>query len=330
MKKYIAFILFFILLFLSSGCSLFYGPTLDQTGINKLDTAPLEKIDTKIYAILPNYKYLNIAVVHNNEIVLTKSYGHDRLNKTDVYASVSKPVTAMIVLQLLQEGKILSLDDDIGIYHLKYKNAIPTKYGGSYVTFRQLLSHTSGIPHQSKLWSGNKLNLEFRPGTKVKYSTHGYGILGDLIEEITGKSYKKLVKEYIGYPIGANSFKVMHSFFDAPAGQVASTIEDMALFSIAVMNGKYISSDLLCNEVLKKYAEYRYGSIGLGWYCTGLNTHDLAGYHAGSNGRPRAFLAIKPYKKNAVAITGLNRSEKNAQDFGQLIKDLMAIIENGY
>jgi len=56
MKKYIAF----ILLFLSSGCSLFYGPTLDQTGINKLDTALLEKIDTKIYAILPNYNYLNI------------------------------------------------------------------------------------------------------------------------------------------------------------------------------------------------------------------------------------------------------------------------------
>ena len=328
MKKSIASTLFYILLSLSSGCSLSYGPALDQTGISKLDGLLQEKIDAKVYAILPKYNYVNVAVVRSNEIVLTKSYGHNRLDKTDVYASVSKPVTAMIVLQLLQEGKILSLDDDIGIYHSKYKNATPKEYGDSYVTFRQLLSHTSGVPHQSKLWSGGKLKLEFRPGTDVRYSTHGYGVLGDVIEEITGKSYRQLVREYVGKPINANSFKVMHSFFDAPAGQVASTIADMARFSIAVMNNKYISSDLLCDEVLKEYAKDRHGSIGLGWYCTGFNTDDLAGYHAGSNGRPRAFLAIKPHKKNAIAITGLNRSASNNQDFGQLTIELMAIIEN--
>ena len=246
----------------------------------------------------------------------------------DIRKKKAKPVTAMIVLQLLQEGKIASLDDDIGIYHSKYKNAVPKEYGDSHITFRQLLSHTSGVPHQSKFWSGNKLKLEFRPGSRAAYSTHGYGILGDVIEKITGRSYNRLVKDYIGKPIDADSFRVMHPFFDAPAGQVASTIEDMARFSIAVMEGKYISSDFLCNEVLKEHAKDRHGSIGLGWYCTGFNTHNLAGYHAGSNGRPRAFLAIKPYKHNAIAITGLNRSSKNAQDFGPLIKDLMAIIEN--
>jgi CubicO group peptidase (beta-lactamase class C family) len=328
MKKSVASILFYTLLSLSSGCSLSYGPAIDQAGISKLDGLLQEKIDTKVHAILPKYCYLNVAVVRNNEIVLTKSYGHDRLDKTDVYASVSKPVTAMIVLQLLQEGKILSLDDDIGVYHSRYKNAVPKKYGDSYVTFRQLLSHTSGVPHQSKLWSGGKLKLEFRPGTDVRYSTHGYGVLGDVIEEITGKSYRQLVREYVGKPINANSFKVMHSFFDAPAGQVASTIADMARFSIAVMNNKYISSDLLCDEVLKEYAKDRHGSIGLGWYCTGFNTNDLAGYHAGSNGRPRAFLGIKPYEKNSIAITGLSRSAKKSQDFARLTIDLMAIIEN--
>ena len=48
------------------------------------------------------------------------------------YASVSKPVTAMIVLQLLQEGKILSLDDDIGVYHSRYKNAVPVRARGGW------------------------------------------------------------------------------------------------------------------------------------------------------------------------------------------------------
>jgi len=58
-----------------------------------------------------------------------------------------------------------------------------------------------------------------------------------------------------------------------------------------------------------------------------MGTPELAGFHAGSNGRPRAFIAIKPYKGNAVALTGMNRSEKNPHDFAQLTIDLMAIIQ---
>lgn len=101
-----------------------------------------------------------------------------------------------------------------------------------------------------------------------------------------------------------------------------------ARFAIAVMDGGYISRKTLCGEVLKEYSEDRHGPIGLGWYCTGLDTPDLAGYHAGSNGHPRAFIAIKPHSRNVVALTGLNRSEKGAHDFGKLTIDLMAIVEN--
>jgi len=79
-----------------------------------------------------------------------------------------------------------------------------------------------------------------------------------------------------------------------------------------------------------QYSEDSHGLIGLGWYCKGLGTSDLAGYHAGSNGRPRAFPAIKPYKKNVVALTGLNRSEQGEHDFGKLTIDLMAMIEDRY
>lgn len=180
----------------------------------------------------------------------------------------------------------------------------------------------------SQLWDGGKLKLDFKPGTSVQYSSNGFGILGDVMEEITGKSYSKLIQDYIAEPIGAESFTVLIPAFLAPGGQVASNIEDMARFAIRVMEGKYIDNDTLCNEILKEYAKNRFGSIGLGWYCTNLDSNDLAGYHAGSNGRPRAFLAIKPYKKNAVALTGLNRSEKNPQVFAELTIDLMAIIEN--
>jgi hypothetical protein len=93
------------------------------------------------------------------------------------------------------------------------------------------------------------------------------------------------------------------------------------------MDGRYIPADMLYGEVLKEYSKDKNGAIGLGWYCTNIDTPDLAGYHAGSNGRPRAFLAIKPHKKDAVALTGLNRSEKNPHDFAALTIDLMALVE---
>jgi CubicO group peptidase (beta-lactamase class C family) len=324
----IALILFVIASTMFPAFRIYHGPAHDRTGINKIDPELLEQIDQRIRSILVKYNYINVAIVIDDKIALTKSYGHDRLNKVDVYASVSKPVTAMILLQLLNQGRIDSLDDNIAKYHPKYRNVIPQQYADAHITFKQLLTHTSGVSHLSKLWEGSKLNMYFQPGQNVQYSSNAYGILGDVMEKITGKSYKQLIKEYISKPIGAESFKVLIPTFLAPAGQVASTIEDMALFAIAVMDGKYISTDMLCNDVLKQYAEDRYGAIGLGWYCTNLESPNLAGYHAGSNGRPRAFLAIKPHKKNAIALTGLNRSSKNPQLFGELTIDLMKIIEN--
>jgi len=317
-------------LLLLPGCAVFYGPSGDHTAINELDENLLAEVDQRMHETLVNYCYISVALVHDGKIALTKSYGYDRLNKRDVYASVSKPVTAMILLQLLQKGYIGSLNDDIARYHPKYKDAIPTEYADAAITFKQLLTHTSGVPHLSRLWKNGRLKLEFEPGEGVKYSSHGYGILGDVMEEITGSSYKKLVKDHIGKPIGAKSFTVFFPFFDAPAGQVGSTIEDMARFAIAVMEGRYISTEMLYEEVLQQYAKDRHGSIGLGWYCTRIGTSDVAGYHAGSNGRPRAFLAIKPGKKNAVALTGLNHSEKGAHDFADLTIDLMAMIEDRY
>ena len=48
--------------------------------------------------------------------MLTKTFGKNRLQKTDVYASVSKPVTAMIVMQLLEAGDFENVLDDIARY----------------------------------------------------------------------------------------------------------------------------------------------------------------------------------------------------------------------
>lgn len=320
-----------LVLVLFTGCAGYTGAEKTWTGIDRLDAGLSQQIDRRVNETLPNYRYVNVAIVRAGEIDLTRTYGKNRLSKRDVYASVSKPVTAMILMQLVEEGKIASLDDEIGRYAPKYRDAVPEEYANSTLTFRQLLCHRGGVPHQSKLWSGKKLRLAFRPGSNTQYSTHGYGILGAVMREITGKSYKQLVREYVAKPVGADSMTVNLAWtFDAPAGQVTSTISDMASFAVGVMDGRYVSNDFFCDEILKPYGRDSSGAIGLGWFCANPESLDLAAYHAGSNGRPRAFLLIKPRKRLAIAITGRNRSSKGAHDFGALARDLMAIVDDDW
>jgi CubicO group peptidase (beta-lactamase class C family) len=301
--------------------------TGDFIGVNKLDEGEVQAVDRIVSRYRDNYRYINIALVRDSEVVLTKSYGQNRLNKTDVYASVSKPVTAMIFLQLLEDGEITSVDDAIASYDEDYADVLPEAYRDTPITFFHLLTHQSGVSHLSELWNGEKLSLAFQPGTDVMYSSNAYGILGDVMSEIMGLSYSKMVDTYIGDPVGARSFWTI-PHFQAPAGQVRSTIEDMAKFAIGVMDGTYVSEETLQELVYKKYAQDASGDICLGWYCTNLGSDELAIYHAGSNGRPRAFLAIKPYQGFAVAITGFNHLETNQHDFGDLTIELMDALKD--
>lgn len=311
------------------GCGLYLGQRGDFTGIDSVGPRLMTSINQDVRGYLAHYDYISIALVYNGEIVLTKSYGHDRIVRNDVYASVSKPVTSTIVVRLREDGQIKSLDDPIGKYSRKYRDVQPQEFSDPPITFRHLLTHTGGVPHQSALWEDDTLNMDFRAGTGARYSTKGYGILGDVMEDITGKSYEELVQEYIGGPVGASSFTAL-PFFEAPAGNVYSTIADMARFAIGVMSGQYYGTDVLFNEILIRYADEQYGVMGLGWYVLNLDDpENLAGYHAGSNGRPRAFLAIKPRRQNAVCITGLNTSSDGAHDFGNLAIDLMKTLETG-
>lgn len=86
------------------------------SGVKSVEADLIERIDGYVRERLPNYWYLNVALVRNGEIVLTRSNGENRLEHTELYASVAKPLTATITLQLYEEGTIKSLDDPIGEY----------------------------------------------------------------------------------------------------------------------------------------------------------------------------------------------------------------------
>jgi CubicO group peptidase (beta-lactamase class C family) len=284
------------------------------------------EIDDAVRPYASHYQYISLGIVMEGEKVLVRTYREDRIGKTDEYASVSKTVTSMITFRLLEEGRIASLDDPIGDYCEKYANVLPDKYPDVKITFAHLLSHRSGIPHQDNIWKDGKLDLAFEPGSSIMYSTRGYGVLGEVLSEITGKSFSKLVREYIAEPAGAGSLSCPSPFFEAPAGSVKSDISDFACFARAVMNGTYVEDSLLYGLAWKPIAIDPVGMMAMGWYIEIMEYRGPWVYHAGSNGKPRAFMILEPQQQNGIVLLAKNENSDGKQELPALGRELLEVV----
>ncbi len=166
-----------------------------------------------------------VLIAQNDKIVFTGAYGlNDRTkeipNTIDTrfpIGSITKQFTAMLVMQLEEEGKI-ELNDTIK-KHLPYLNSEWSKK----VTIHHLLSHTSGLPHYPGLFAQvvdrdvfatsryspmelalliDGVELSYPIDTRFHYSSMGYMLLGAMLEEVTGSPYQRLLEQKITTPLG--------------------------------------------------------------------------------------------------------------------------------
>ncbi|MEO1991542.1 MAG: serine hydrolase domain-containing protein, partial [Pirellulales bacterium] len=197
-------------------------------------------------------------------------------------ASVSKQFCSMLVMQLVEEGR-LSLDDTLS-QHLPYYRSDT----GSLITIHHLLSHQSGLkdfPARfdyrstiSKITFGKdefiklycSADLLHEPGTLYSYCNAGYCILGRIIERVTGTSYKNNLSERILKPTGMHNsglestnaiikqrasgytrgpFGVENAEYLAmastpgAAGAVYSTVGDLFLWNRALSHGTLLNKE---------------------------------------------------------------------------------------
>jgi len=160
-----------------------------------------------------------IAVAHKARIVLERAFGFAELVSRETMtprhrfrvASHSKSFTAAGVMKLREEGR-LGLDDTIGQHVEGLHPAVAA------ATVAQLLSHSAGIVRdgtdggqwqdQRPFLSADELRADLaagpviEPNTRFKYSNHGYGLTGLLIEAVTGVPYCRWIKHAIIYPAG--------------------------------------------------------------------------------------------------------------------------------
>ena len=176
----------------------------------------------------------SIAVIRDYQIHWTKAYGTaDQTTKAPVTAdtmfqaaSISKPVTALAVMRLVEAGK-LSLDEDVNKYLKSWKVPDSEFTRGRPVTLRALLSHTSGTgdgfgfpgyhpsaerPTLPQILNGEKPSnvgrvvWERAPFTASKYSGGGTVIVQLALTDVVGKPFHDIMREQVLEPLGmANS-----------------------------------------------------------------------------------------------------------------------------
>lgn len=166
---------------------------------------------------------LSCAVVLGDDVVYAEGFGFADVEndvvatENTVYrlASISKPITAVLAMQLVEQGK-LDLDADVG----SFLSAWPKKRWP--VTTRQLLAHLGGVRHY-KLMEGESTRrypnqiaglarfakdpLLHEPGTKYRYSTFGFNLVAAVVESAYGQSFGAVLKQRIAIPCEAPSLQ---------------------------------------------------------------------------------------------------------------------------
>jgi CubicO group peptidase (beta-lactamase class C family) len=224
-------------------------PSPTSAGVNNAITA---QIPQRIQHFIDDQTVAGAVtlVAHGNDVI-----EFDALGKADIEAgspmqkdtifqimSMTKPVTAIGIMMLAEEGK-LALRDPVEQYLPEFHNQrVATNVGPDAarlsipehaITIRDLMTHTAGIPDPAPAAIHDypqlmnvpladvvrqlaKEPLLFQPGTQWSYSSPGIEILGRLIEVCSGQKYEDFIADRILRPLGMKD-----SFFFPPADKIA-------------------------------------------------------------------------------------------------------------
>ncbi|MFN2315445.1 MAG: serine hydrolase domain-containing protein, partial [Gemmatimonadales bacterium] len=283
-----------------------------------------------------------VALVEGGQLVWAKEFGvlsarsKAKVTSETVFeaASLSKPVFAYAVLQLVDRG-ILDLDVPLTTYTgRRYTEGEPLL---ERITARHVLSNTSGFPN----WRPRNLPLQvhFTPGERFSYSGEGYAYLQEAVEFTTGKSLEVLMQELVFEPLGMTSSSfIWRSMYEdrkatghdeigqpnirrePPGADAASSLHttatDYARFVAALLRREalapttyedmwspQVTLDATCMICIGQEMRLPSASLawGLGW---GLETAtvDTTIWHWGDNHDMHAFVLAVPARQQALVV----------------------------
>lgn len=180
---------------------------------------------------------MSIALIEEDEIAWTGEYGvleaggDKRVTEETIFqaASISKPVTAMTALSLVEAGA-LDLDRDVNEMLTSWKVPENEHTKENKVTLRGLLSHTAGIsvfgyrgypageplPNLQQILNGEPpanseaVGVMQAPGKGFSYSGGGYVLIEQVMEDVTGRPLAELAQELVFDKVGMTNSTFEH------------------------------------------------------------------------------------------------------------------------
>jgi len=354
------FSLLFLCIFLLAACS--------SNNIAQLPENDPE-LEAKIDAILERDNFNgSVLLAKEGRIRFSKGYGmadfDNQIPNTPTtrfrIGSLNKAFTSLIILQL-EENKLLSVNDKINKYIPDYPN-------GDQITLEHLLTHTSGIPEyigpehisiiknhhtpQELIALFQNRPLHFEPGSRFEYSNSNYILLGYVIEQVTGQSYKDYLEQNVLNPLKMNNSGYDNNSIDSKfhalgytgspddyrlpiyqvdmsilyaAGAMYSTVEDLFLWDQALYSEGLAGKDTI-KKLFSPYIDISADPFptqyGYGWIVYG----DKAGLvgHGGSTFGYTSILYRNLEEKSAVIL--LSNFDVDPTKIEQFARELHSLL----
>ena len=247
-----------------------------------------------------------MGILSGGRIVYVKGYASVHTNGNEELASVSKSLTALLAMKLVEEGK-LELDAPV------------TRYLGdldlpSEVTPRSLLTHTSGLPHYSGPFAGGRLkrsdfrraNLAQPPGRGYLYSSPGYFLLSLVLQEAGGAPFLDLLNAKILRPAGAGKAELDRTYAARlGAGGLAMSTEALTRVAYALLQRRLLKRESY-REMWSVQARIPDKSFdqGLGFRVDGKGRV----HHGGSHPRTNTYQRLVLYPQRGHGMVLLVRA----------------------
>lgn len=336
--------------------------------------APANELDAAVQREFERQELvgLSVAIVHDHDVVYTHHLGfedreqHVATSAATMYrlASISKPLTAVVAVQLAHEGK-LALDRDVREYVPEFPSKPFT------ITSRELLCHQGGIVHYTNgpviqtpartdvahpyedavdaLATFAASPLVCEPGTQYSYSTHGYVLLGAVLQRASGTPFEDLVAQRIVRPLGLETLRpdkqwvaiphrtVGYQRNDAHAivpsvdsdvswklagGGFIACVADLVQFGSGMLNDRLV--DRATREEMWTRQSTKSGTVtdyGLGFRIDTYRGRRLV-MHSGSQEKTRTRLLILPEDGFVIALM-CNSEWADLQPLGQQLTDVL-------
>ncbi len=229
-----------------------------------------------------------VIIANGQNTLVSNTYGScSGVDEPFIIGSISKTFTAAAVMQLVEKGKV-----DLGAPLSRY---LEDTAEGQTITIRQLLNHTSGIDTYMTL---DNYSVTSKQGSHV-YANANYGLLGKVIEAVSGISYSEYLKANIFQPLGMeNTYTSLEEakhdglitgyrdyfgfavpqecdypdaasqgWLTIPAGYIISTASDMSRYLQSYLNGDgtILSSESIASMFGGTVSVAENTSYGLGW-----------------------------------------------------------------